>query len=160
MWTQFVVQTDSTLAQWVQDNKFVENGLENWVLVNSVYNYHKFKDRLNETAETNGKRFSIWEALFLCQLIFFTCNCWKVCSPLPHGFLWSLFHKGFSTLYISLWIILTLHLSFIWDFTWVSDPSNTFFDSLWVVITRVSLFRCLLHINVARKVVTVYLMRW
>ena len=71
-----------------------------------------------------------------------------------------LFHKGFSTLYISLWIILTLHLSFIWDFTWVSVLSDTSYDSLWVVMTRVSLFRCLLHINAARKVVTVHLMWW
>ena len=70
------------------------------------------------------------------------------------------FHKGFFTLYSSLWIILTLHLSFIWDFTWVSIPSNTSSGSLWVVITRVLLFKCLIHINAARKVVTVHLMRW
>ena len=79
------------------------------------------------------------------------------------SFLWffrSPFHKGFFTLYSSLWIILTLHLSFIWDFTWVFVPSDTSSGSLWVVITRVSLFRCLFHINAARKVVTVLLMRW
>ena len=51
-------------------------------------------------------------------------------------------------------------MSFIWDFTWVSVPSNTSSGSLWVVITRVSLFRCLLHINAVRKVVTVNLIRW
>ena len=44
VWTQFVVQTDSALTQWAQDNKFVKSGLENWVLVNSSYHYHKFKD--------------------------------------------------------------------------------------------------------------------
>ena len=76
------------------------------------------------------------------------------------GFFPSLFHKGFFTLYSSLWIILTLHLLFIWDFTWVSVPSNTSSSSLWVVITRVSLFRCLLHINAVRKVVIVHLIRW
>ena len=59
MWTQFVVQTDSALAQGAKDNKFVESGLENWVLMNSGYNYHKFKDSLNEIAEINGKRFLI-----------------------------------------------------------------------------------------------------
>ena len=59
MWTQFVVQTDSALAQRAQDNKFVESGLENWVLVNLGYHHHKFKDSFNENAETNGKRFSI-----------------------------------------------------------------------------------------------------
>ena len=44
MWTQFVVQTDNALTQWAQDNKFVKSGLENWVLVNSSYHHHKFKD--------------------------------------------------------------------------------------------------------------------
>ena len=76
------------------------------------------------------------------------------------GFFPSPFHKGLFTLYSSLWIILTLHLSFIWDFTWVSIPSDTSFGSLWVLITRVSLFRRLLHINAVRKVVTMHLMRW
>ena len=70
------------------------------------------------------------------------------------------FHKWFFTLYISFWIILTLHLSFIWDFTWVSVPLDTSSGSLWVVITIVSLFISLLHINAARKVVTMHLMRW
>ena len=32
------------------------------------------------------------------------------------------FHKGFFTLYSSIWIILTLHLLIIWNFTWVSLP--------------------------------------
>ena len=50
-------------------------------------------------------------------------------------------------------------MSFIWDFTWVFVLSATSFGSLWVAVTKVSLFRCLLHINAARKVVTVHLMR-
>ena len=132
----------------------------NWVLVNSGYNYHKFKDGLNEIVETNEKRFSIQEALFLYQLIFFTCNCWYACSPSSPGFPPPPLHKGFFTLYTPLWIILTLHLLFIWDSIWVSIPSDTSFGPLWVVITRVLLFRCLLHVNAARKVVTVYLMWW
>ena len=49
VWTQFVIQIDSALTQWVQDNKFVESWLKNWVLVNSDYNYHKFKESLNKT---------------------------------------------------------------------------------------------------------------
>ena len=57
--SQFVVQTYSAMAQWAQDNKFVESELENWVLVDSGYNYHNFKDCLNEIAEINGNRFSI-----------------------------------------------------------------------------------------------------
>ena len=38
--------------------------------MDSGYNYHNFKDSLNETAEIDGKRFLIREALLLCQLIF------------------------------------------------------------------------------------------
>ena len=79
------------------------------------------------------------------------------------SFLWffrSPFHKGFFTLYSYLWIILTLHLSFIWDFTWVSVLSDTSSGSLWVVITRILLFRCHLHINAVRKVITVHFIRW
>ena len=75
MWTQFVVQTDSALAQRAQDNKFVESGLENWALVNLGYHHHKFKDSFNENVETNGKRFSIREAFFLYQSVFFICDC-------------------------------------------------------------------------------------
>ena len=70
------------------------------------------------------------------------------------------FHKGFFTLYSSFQIILTLHLSLIWYFTWVPVLSVTSSGSLWVVVTKVSLFRCILHINATRKVVTVHLMRW
>ena len=42
----------------------------------------------------------------------------------------------------------------------MSVPSATSSSSLWVVVTKISLFRCLLHINTARKVVTVHVMRW
>ena len=63
--TRFVVQTEYALAQWAQDNKFVDNGLENWVLVYLGYHHHKFKDNFNENTEINGKRSSIWEAFFL-----------------------------------------------------------------------------------------------
>ena len=79
------------------------------------------------------------------------------------SFLWFFslpLHKGFFTLYRFFQIILTLHLSFIWDFTWVSVPPDISSGSLWVVVTKVSLFRCLLHINAARKMVTVHLMQW
>ena len=45
--SQFVVETYSTIAQRAQDNKFVDSGLKNWVLVNSGNNYHKFREDLN-----------------------------------------------------------------------------------------------------------------
>ena len=47
VWTQFVVQTDSALVQWAQDNKFVKSGLENWVLVDLDYYHHKFRESFN-----------------------------------------------------------------------------------------------------------------
>ena len=59
VWTRFVVQTDNALAQRAQNNKFVENELENWTLVNLGYHHHKFKDSFNENVETNGKRSSV-----------------------------------------------------------------------------------------------------
>ena len=155
MWTQFVVQTDSALAQWAQDKKFVESGLENWVLVNLGYYHHKFKDCWNKWEKILNPRSFIFISidLFYMQLLisFLSSFLWFFRSPL---------HKGFFTLYSSFQIILTLHLSFIWDFTWVSVPLNTSSGSLWVVITKVSLFRCLLHINAAKKVVTMHLIRW
>ena len=72
----------------------------------------------------------------------------------------SISQGGSLILYNSLWIILALHLSFIWDFTWVFVPLDISSGSLWVVITRDSLFRFLLHINAVRKVVIVNLMQW
>ena len=74
MGSQFVVQTDYALARRAQDNKFVESGLGNWVLVNLGYHHHKFKDSFDENTETNEKRSSIREAFFLYQVIFFICN--------------------------------------------------------------------------------------
>ena len=56
---RFVVQTDYALAQRVQDNKFVDNGLGNWALVNLGYHHHKFKDSFDENTKINGKRSSI-----------------------------------------------------------------------------------------------------
>ena len=72
----------------------------------------------------------------------------------------SFFIKWFFTLYSSFQIILTLHLSFIWDFIWVFVSSVTSSSVLWVIVTKVSLFKCLLHINAVKKVVIVHLMRW
>ena len=45
--SQFVVQTYSVVAQWAQNNKFVESGLEDWTLVSLGNNYNKFKEDLN-----------------------------------------------------------------------------------------------------------------
>ena len=44
--------------------------------------------------------------------------------------------------------------------TWVYVPSAIFFGSSWMVVVETALFRGLLHINAARKIVAVHLMRW
>ena len=75
-------------------------------------------------------------------------------------FPFSLSYGGSLTLYSSLWIILTLHLFIIWAPTWVPVPSDTLFGFLWAVVAKAALFRGFLHINVARKVVVMHLMRW
>ena len=82
------------------------------------------------------------------------------CYSILSLFFWSLPRGGSLTLYSSLWIILILHLLIIWALTWVHIPSDTFFGFLWVVVAKATLFRGLLHINVAKKVAAVHSMRW
>ena len=72
----------------------------------------------------------------------------------------SLIHEGSLTLYSSFWTILILHLLVIWATTWVLVPSNTLSSFLWVVVAKTALFRDLLHINAARKLVARHLMQW
>ena len=86
MGTRFVVHIDNAMTQRAQDNKFIESGLENWVLVNLDYRHHKFKDSLYENTETNGKRSSIREAFFLYQAVFFNVIVDKLPLPLPYDF--------------------------------------------------------------------------
>ena len=69
-------------------------------------------------------------------------------------------HGGSLTLYISFWVILILHLLIIWVPIWVPVPSDTPFSLLWVVVAKAALFRGLLHINAARQVAAMHLMRW
>ena len=70
------------------------------------------------------------------------------------------FHEESSTLYNLFWIIFTLYLLIIWTLTWVLVPSATFPSSLWVAVAKVALFRRLLHINAANKVVVMHLIQW
>ena len=57
-------------------------------------------------------------------------------------------------------MILALQLLIIQGITWVLVLSNTPSDPLWVGIAKTTLFRGLLHINVARKLVAEHSMRW
>ena len=148
------------LALWAKDNKFVENGLENWTLVNLDNSYHEFKDNLNWTSNTNRNRFPVRWASHLYKSVLIEYNYKVDCYSLFSRISLIPFHRGFFTLYNSLWVILTLHLSIVWGITWVPIPSNTSLGFLWVVVAKTSLFRCLLHINAAKKEVTVHLMRW
>ena len=148
------------VVQWIKDNKFVKNKLENWTLVNLDNSYHEFKDNLNWTSDTNRNRFLVQGASHSYKSVMNEYNCKIVATVSSLEFLPSLSHKGFLTLYISLWIILTPHLSTVWDITWVLVPSDTFSGFLWVVVAKASLFKCILHINAVKKVITVHLMRW
>ena len=57
---------------------------------------------------------------------------------------------------VSFLTILIVHLLIIQTFTQVSIPSVLFSGSLGMVVVKNTLFRGLLHINVARKVVVVH----
>ena len=66
----------------------------------------------------------------------------------------------FLTLYTSHWLIFALHLLIIQTITWVLVLSDTISGPLWVGVVKAVLFRGLLHINAAKRVVVVHLMRW
>ena len=57
-------------------------------------------------------------------------------------------------------IILTVHLLFIGTFTQVHVPSDIFSGFLYMVVVEIALFKGSFHINAARKVAAVHLMRW
>ena len=140
-----------TGLEWVEKLGFSEFELQ----ISQVQRLFEWNCRSKREKILNPRSF-IFILIDLCYMqsfLSFSFFSLRIFSPLP-------FYKGFFTLYSSFWIILALHLSFIWDFTWVSVPSDTSSGPLWVEIIRVLLFRCLLQINAAKKVVTVYLMRW
>ena len=70
-----------------------------------------------------------------------------------------LLHGDSLLLYSPLEIIRTLHLLIIWTFTWVPVSSDIYPTFLWVAVAKVTLFVCPLHINAARKVASLHLMR-
>ena len=77
---------------------------------------------------------------------------------LPPFFFRPPLHGDSFLLYSSLQVIRTLHLLIIWAFTWVLIPSDISPVFLWVVVAKVTLLACLLHINAARKVAALHLM--
>ena len=94
------------------------------------------------------------------------CVCVHLCSwlkdivfSLSYGFFRSPLHGDALLLYRLLKVIGALHLLIIWTFTWVPVPSDILPTSLWVAVAKVTLFAYLLHINAARKVASLHLMR-
>ena len=149
------------LTQWAQDNKFVESGLKNWVLMNWTTANMSLKDNSNKTTDTNMNRFPVRgdsrsyksvETEYKYRL-----DCYSVPSRV---FTVPLVRGRSLTLCNSSWIILILHLLIIYAITWVLVPSDTFFSFLWVAIAKTVLFRGLLHINAIRKVAAMHLMWW
>ena len=67
---------------------------------------------------------------------------------------------GSSNYIVFFQIILTVHLLFIGTFTQVHVPSDIFSGFLYMVVVEIALFRGSFHINTARKVAVVHLMRW
>ena len=48
-------------------------------------------------------------------------------------------------------MILAFHLSIVQATTWVFVPLDTLIGSLWVEVTKATLFRGLIHINAVRE---------
>ena len=67
---------------------------------------------------------------------------------------------GFYILYRPFPIIWVLHLLIIQTPTWAPVPSDTLINPFWVTVVKVALFRGLLFINAARRVVVMHLMWW
>ena len=82
------------------------------------------------------------------------------CFLLPFSLFHSLLLGDLYILYRPSPIIRGLHLLIIQTPTWVPVPSDTLISSLWVAVANVALFRGLLFINTARRVVVVHLMWW
>ena len=99
-----------------------------------------------------------------------TCGCtsvpdqrlWSFClSSILSFFLFFLspLYRDALLLYSLLKVIRALNLLIIWTFTWVPIPSDIYPTFLWVAVAKVTLFACPLHINAARKVASLHLMR-
>ena len=81
-------------------------------------------------------------------------------SPLFFSVSYPLLLGDFYILYRSSPIIWVLHLLIIQTLTWAHVPSNTLINFLWVAVAKVALFRGILFINAARRVVVIHLMWW
>ena len=133
--------------------KFVEYGLKNSASVGSNGASHILDRYRNVNQENVTKsRSSIHGSDLIQWLLPFLSSLLSLLpSPfLGHSYIW----------YMSSLIIWALHLLIIQTPTWTPVPSDAHTSSLWVAVTKVTLFRGLLLINAVRRVVVVHLMWW
>ena len=129
--------------------------LTNWTMAIMELNDNQAQTRcidINILSVQGGYNHVYWSQLNIETIL--------ITTVFYFSFFRSPLHEESFTLYILLWIIFTLHLLIIRTLTWVPVPSDTLSGFLWVVVVKVVLFRSLLHINTARKVAAVHLMRW
>ena len=140
--------------QWIYSEWVKELGLMIWITANIELNDNQIQTRcidINRLSVPGDRNYIYWLQLN-------TETIWTT-TMFSFSFFRSFLHDESFTLYILIWIIFTLHLLIIRTLTWVLVLLDTLSGFLWVVVAEVVLFRGLLHINAARKVAAVNLMR-
>ena len=153
--TRFSLTRSWMIRPWPKKShtmKFVEYGLKNSVPIGSNGSLHVLSGCRNINHENvslsqssiHGQTFIQWLFSFLSPPLLSS-------SPfLGDSYIW----------YRPSFIIWALHLLIIQTPTWAPVPSDALTSSLWVAVTKVTLFRGLLLINAAMRVVVVHLMWW
>ena len=135
--------------------------VKNWALINWTMASEDLKEDWNKTADVNMNKFTIQGDYCSYKSIGteynYNLDCYNI---LFFSFSPSSSQGGSFPLYSPSWTLFTLHLLIIWVATWILVPSDTPSDLLWVVVAQATLFKSLLHVNAARKIVVMHLMRW
>ena len=134
---------------------FVEYGLKNSVPVGLDGSLHVL-GRYRNVNQENGYESGTVEVLFMAMHSYNESLLFSLLSP---PFRPPLLRDSYI-LYWPSFVIWALHLLIIQTPTWAPVPSDALTSSLWVAVTKVTLFRGLLFINAARRVVLVHLMWW
>ena len=155
----------------VQYNQSVESKLENWALMSWITSKMDLDNKKRKIDWFELKKIilgKVWENQFIYINIYIYLSLflkfdYKFSSWLLQCFSLNfspLFPQGSLALYISLWMILILHLSIFQVTTWVLVSLNTLIGPLWVEANKAALFRDLFHINVARELAAEHSMWW
>ena len=131
----------------------VEYGLKNLVSVGLDGSLHVLSGYRNVNEKNGCESGSFIHGYVFIQWIL-------VLLPSLLSFFCPLFLRDSYILYMPSFIILALHLLIIQISTWAPVPSDALTSSLWVVVTKVTLFRGFLFINAARRAVVMHLMWW